>query len=778
MATVAVAGILAFMLQPAAMIATAQPQSGAVQEGNRTKLSQWSNDVWEAALADDSAQVESLLASVPLGESEAIVAMNRFIEQRAQHKVENESTRIAELAKRQADFAKTMAAGEVNTAMIHAGNIKSLMSIEDWKTWLNSVDGLALDVAARDAIDRATKDGDLLLAQEMLFRQKALHDGADTDEYKKLDSAFDELNRRVTLIVEFAPREYYRLRKLQVERIKASMIAEGKELSAADAEQSEYNELGADDWKERLRGITPKLVLMALRQAASEHVTNAGWKPLIAGGLGSVELLLDTPQLAENFPALADPAKVSALRSTIQGDLKQVEAAKKRLGPADYQLVMTNVLAVNEQLGIFPKEVLLREFGEGATSQLSKEYEDDYSEIIWPDNLRRFQQSIQGNFVGVGILLRHDEKRELLIVNPLEGSPASRAGIRPGDKIIAVDGQPTVGWTTSRAVEHITGKVGTTVALTIRRSDVAEPIDFPLKRASIKMRSVNGWWKSEFDDRGNPEWDWWIDPTVGIGYVRLTSFNDDSFDDFMDAIRQMRKERKLNGLVLDLRSNPGGLLKAAVSFVNLFVPTGSVVSVQDRDGNMVNNFVAEKHRSSLHGLPLVVLVNSNSASASEIVSGSLQAHGAAVILGDRSFGKGSVQTVMPLQDGASEAAVKVTVQYYVLPPLEGETKGRLVHRRASSEDWGVNPDMVVKLTPPQAEKSGELRAKLDRLDEAAIGQMGVDLRPLVTDLLTTGVDPQLEAAVILLQARLAGDLEKRHLAQVQEARDASKPAPQ
>ena len=164
--------------------------------------------------------------------------------------------------------------------------------------------------------------------------------------------------------------------------------------------------------------------------------------------------------------------------------------------------MITDVLAANDATVQIPKEVILREFGEGATAQLSKEYEDDYSEIIWPDNLRRFRQSIEGNFVGVGILIRHNDKRELMIVNPLEGSPASRAGIRPGDKIIAVDDQSTVGWTLNRSVDNITGPVGKPVKLTIQRNDVPDPLEFSLKRASIKMRSVNGWWKSQLDSKG------------------------------------------------------------------------------------------------------------------------------------------------------------------------------------------------------------------------------------------------------------------------------------
>ncbi len=759
--------------------AIAVPAAHAGDDGT-TPLAAWSQEVWDAAKSDDLARVNSLLESVPAGQSEAAAALRSSVERRRLHEIESETARQKELAKRTADLATAMAAGDVNRAMVQAVNIKFLLPSIEWRAWLDSATGVEVEAAATAAIAQAREQGDLLLAQEVLFRQKALHDGADTKEFKALDMQLDELNRRVLLIAEFAPRELYRMRKLARARMEALAKAEGTPIPAEDEEMPEFNELFANEWKERVAGITPRLVLLGLRQAASEHVTNAGWKPLLQGGLASVESLLDTPQLVENFPGLADPAKVQALRSVVEGRKAEIAAVTgRKLGASDFQSTMAEVLSVNESTVAIPQEVILREFGEGATTQLSKEYEDDYSQIIWPDELRRFRQSIEGNFVGVGILLRHNDKRELMIVNPLEGSPASRAGIRPGDRIVAVDGQSTVGWATNRAVSNITGPVGKVVTLTIARDGITDPIEFPLKRASIKMRSVNGWWKKQLDSRGTPSWDWWVDPVVGIGYVRLTSFNEDSLDDFMDAIRQMKRERSLNGLVLDLRGNPGGLLKAAVSFVNLFVPQGEVVSVQDREGNRTGSFAAERARSSLAGLPLVVLINNGSASASEIVSGSLQTHGAAVILGERSFGKGSVQTVQPLEDGANEAAVKVTTQYYVLPPtdLEGQTKGRLVHRRASSDDWGVNPDLVVKVTPPQAEKSAETRIAADMLDESVRDQMTVDIRPQVSDLLTMGIDPQLEMAVMILEARLSGELEKRFLAQLHSG-DASKAAPQ
>ncbi len=752
----------------------------AARDADKTPLAGWSRDVWEAAKADDLARVNSLLEAMPAGQSEAAAAVRGSVERRRLHEIESESARQTELTKRTADLAVALAAGDINTAMLHAVNIKFLLPSHEWKAWLESDRGHEVEAAAKAATAAAAVDGDLLLEQEILFRQKALYDGADKDQYKALDTQLDLLNRRVLLVAEFAPRELYRLRKLARARLEKLAKAEGKPLDEADTELAEYNELFADEWKERIAGITPRLVMLGLRQAASEHVTNAGWKPLLQGGLSSVESLLTTPQLVENFPGLADAAKVQALRSVVEGRQKEIAAVTgRKLGAADYQSTIAEVLAVNEQTVGIPNEVILREFGEGATTQLSKEYEDDYSQIIWPDELRRFRQSIEGNFVGVGILLRHNDKRELLIVNPLEGSPASRAGIRPGDKILAVDDQSTVGWATNRAVSNITGPVGKVVKLTIGREGVDEPMDFPLKRASIKMRSVNGWWKKELDARGKPSWDWWVDPSVGIGYVRLTSFNEDSLDDFMDAIRQMKRERTLNGLVLDLRGNPGGLLKSAVSFVNLFVPQGEVVSVQDREGNRTGSFSAERARAALANLPLVVLVNNGSASASEIVSGSLQTHGAAVILGERSFGKGSVQTVQPIEDGVNEGAVKVTTQYYVLPSadVEGQTKGRLVHRRATSDDWGVNPDLVVKITPPQAEKSAEMRIAADLIDEGDRNMMTVDLRPQVQDLLATGIDPQLEMAVMILEAKISGELETRYLAQL-NSKEPSKVSPQ
>jgi len=253
-----------------------------------------------------------------------------------------------------------------------------------------------------------------------------------------------------------------------------------------------------------------------------------------------------------------------------------------------------------------------------------------------------------------------------------------------------------------------------------------------------------------------PTWDWYVDPTLGIGMVRLTSFNEDSYDDFMDAIEAMRRQRPLNGLVLDLRGNPGGLLTSATDFCNLWIPKGELVSTENREGETTSSRQAESNRAALQDLPVVVLVNQSSASAAEILSGCLQAYDKAVVVGDRSFGKGSVQEVSPIRDREREAAVKVTTQHYVLPPEAGKPKGRLVHKKPGSTDWGVMPDLQVRMTPEQLEKLAEIRSLVDTLPEP--GEAAKEPRRDPDEILATGADPQLDTALTAIRARVLRDV--------------------
>jgi carboxyl-terminal processing protease len=747
------------------------------QQGAPASVGAWSDAAWKAARQGDAA-FEQTLATAPTGSTGSLKVLQDSIAQRNLHRAEQEKARQESIASRRKELVEQLDKGNLTKAMVAAANLKFLLDNDGWKAELQSDAVKRLQARGQETYLEAMKQSDLLLAQEMLFRLRALQeDGGDPAEFKRLSALLDDCGDRVQLLAEYAPRHLYDLRKKQNDRLKAMEAMEPKrDAKAADKDADaksddmedgdgevaakaaevfpEYNPALLDSWKEQLQGVSLGMLKEALRKVATEHIENGGWQPLLEGGVQSLKLLASSDECQESFPGLGDAAKRAAWLQAIDKAMARVKSATRETANGVlFREVMTELLAANEATVALPEEVVVHEFGDGAMNVLARRFEDQYSSLIWPESLRRFRQQVDGNFVGVGIMIRHDDKRDIQIINPLEGSPASRAGIKANDRIVAVDGKSTTGWALNKAVDLITGPEGEVVTLSIRRADRPEPFDVALKRESIKMRSVNGWFKKSLSERGDPTWDWYIDPALGIGYVRLTSFNEDSFEDFLAAIKQMRSQRKLNGLVLDLRGNPGGLLSSAVDFCNLWVGDGELVSTENRFGITTSSKKAEANRAELKDLPVAVLVNQSSASASEILSGCLQAHDKCVVVGERSFGKGSVQEVSPLADRGKQAAVKITTQHYVLPPEPGQTKGRLVHKKPGSSDWGVNPDMRVKMTPEQLDKSSELRMKAD----AIAADNASKPRPDPNDLIAKGIDPQLEMALLALRARVVKD---------------------
>jgi carboxyl-terminal processing protease len=728
----------------------------------------WGDALWDAARRGDRGTVDALLAKVPAGaEGPAAARLRDGVAARASH-VEETARKVGEQREvRAKELADAMSKSNAVKALVAAAYLKYLS--DDWKR-----DSARPEIAAAlDLADRAIADarsaGDWLYAEELANRARSLTEGsAMHDRHRAYDEALEtDIGRRVRLVLSYAPRGWYELRKRQYDR-----------LDEADRKEPfpPFNEKGADDWKQSIEGITPDILREALGRIAAEHLEHVGWKPLIEGGLNMVRLLAETPALKENFPRIGEQAIAADFAAAVGRQLDAVKAMKAaEVDERTFRKSMDAVLAANKATVQLPPEVVVREFGDGAIATVSNDFEDPYTEIVWPDRMRRFSQMIKGNFVGVGILIRHDEKREIVIINPLDGSPAKRMGIKPGDRIIAVNGASTADWPLDKAVDTITGPAGTEVKLSVRREGEEGPLDFPLIREKIKMYSVQGWRKTGYNARFEPQWDWFVSPDDGIAYVRLTGFNEDTFADFLKSMRELAGQRPLNGLILDLRGNPGGLLQSAVSFVNVFMRTGRIVSVEDRDGQELYAFTAERQKAPLSGLPTVVLINEGSASASEIVSGALEAHDAAVVVGERSFGKGSVQEVHEIGGRGldADANVKYTVQHYLLPPKPGAAKGRLVHKKLGSEDWGVLPDLVVRLSPDQIESINKLRAAADDLpEEAADGIGGVPVPPAggdapaapeapkepadPADLVRKGIDPQLELAVLLLQARTVG----------------------
>jgi carboxyl-terminal processing protease len=282
-------------------------------------------------------------------------------------------------------------------------------------------------------------------------------------------------------------------------------------------------------------------------------------------------------------------------------------------------------------------------------------------------------------------------------------TPAYNAGIMAGDAILKIDGKSTDGMRLTDAVALIQGEPGTKVTLTVRSED-GKTRDVPLERARIQVRSVLG-------DRRKGDgksWDFMWDHQEKIGYLRLTGFGKNTVSEMKEALEELRKQG-MRGLVLDLRSNPGGLLKSAKEVSNLFLEKGLIVSIKG-DNQDEEAYHADRHEAVLgkdSGVPMAVLINRYSASASEIVAACLQDHHRAIVVGERSYGKGSVQNVIPLTRG--QGALKLTTAYYWRP------SGKMVHREKDardSDDWGVIPDIVVSLS--REERMAYNRARNER----------------------------------------------------------------
>lgn len=323
----------------------------------------------------------------------------------------------------------------------------------------------------------------------------------------------------------------------------------------------------------------------------------------------------------------------------------------------------SNVLAIVQKN--YVQEVKTNQLVEGAINGMLSAL-DPHSAYLTPDSYRELQVDTEGSFGGLGIEITLRDGL-LTVVSPIEDTPAYRAGVKAGDQIVKIDGELTKDMTLLEAVKRMRGPQGSQVTISVRREGVDHFIDISLTREVIKIKSV----KSKQLESG-------------YGYIRLTQFQDRTTADLEDAIARFSQDvQELKGLVLDLRSNPGGLLSQAVKVADVFLDGGMIVYTKGRLDNQQQKYLA--HPGGYTELPLVVLVNNGSASASEIVAGAVQDHGRAVVLGTQTFGKGSVQTILPLENGA---ALRLTTAMYYTP------NGR------SIQVTGVKPDYIVENVLP------------------------------------------------------------------------------
>lgn len=458
-------------------------------------------------------------------------------------------------------------------------------------------------------------------------------------------------------------------------------------------------------WAERIEKVQWKDAEAALECIGLYYVEPADFKAITEHGLEQLLLLAESPtaQEAKGLEGLRNEDDRRDFIARVKERLEQVRAAATVDRAESVRHFRRVVQQINKETVRLPEELVVSELMRGALEPL-----DDFTTMIWPEDSDDFDKHTRGDFIGVGISIIKNKQDEIEVVTPLEDTPAFRHGVLPKDIITKVDGKEIKELSLNKVVDTITGPKGTMVTLTIRRGE--QEIEFPLTREKVKIQSVKGW-----DRKPDGTWNYWKDRENGIAYIRLTNFQRNTVEDLANAMSELQGQG-LKGLVLDLRGNPGGLLDSAWQVSSLFLSDGSpVVSTKGR--NRAEDQVLEAPGEGPYSnVPMVVLVDEGSASASEIVSGALRDDGRATVIGERTFGKFSVQNLIPLS--SSNAKLKITTAKYYLP------SGVSLHREPTSEKWGVEPQIPLRLSRWERVNAYQLRRDADLLGGAAGAEKG------------------------------------------------------
>ena len=696
--------------------------------------------IWDAAVQGDSGSLMSLLdanrwETLDTSLAFSIERLNKNIESREQTRAEQISEALEELSASLASFDESQSGIELSDAMRSVIELQLLYDNDD-KLFEHPQVNRTVSLAKAKAAQAEAQD-DWMIASELYYRLNTLFD--TSGDYK---DDVERLSRRLAMIRMYAPERLWEIRN-------------DRRLAEDLDPLPPYNAYG-DDFHEKLQGINSITVRTAIQRAADQHVGRQTRKhpdgvtmnDLIISGLDAVKTMATTTDLAQVFDGLKSERNREALLRVIENQKMRVVSKSTPASAYDLRRSLEAVLTAGTSEAGIMEEAILHEFGNGAMSAL-----DDYTAIIWPDELARFRRSTQGEFIGIGVQIQLDELQNIKIVTPLEGTPAQRAGFRSDDVIKKIDGRTAVGLGLDQAVELITGPANTKVDITVERmGDDGEPFEkeFTIVRQKIDLPSVKGWSKT---GPGDDEWDYFIDKEDKVGYLRLTGFTEDSTREFDRAVSQMKNDG-LNALILDLRYNPGGLLDQAVNLASRFVSRGMIVKTVDASGitETLNQAKRVSDHSSLSDFPVVVLVNEGSASASEILSGAIQAGAKkgmvdALVLGNRSFGKGSVQNVYLLP--GARAAMKVTTNYYHIDAP------RMIHKVPGATEWGIEPDVEIDMLPSQQQDALLLRREADVLPLDENGNIIEDAeRPDPNTLLSEGTDLQVETALVLLKSKV------------------------
>ncbi|MEL6795883.1 MAG: S41 family peptidase, partial [Planctomycetota bacterium] len=703
--------IAAAVLLPNTVSASApiqtQPQPAALNQSIQPQVEAWRQSVWSTASAGDLDQTLALLADVPEDADPGATADLRASVELLLTNIEKRDTARAEqIDEERAEFLEALAKArdtrddaDVSEALALALLLETL--VEDKNAFHNEAEVIELIDLAAETARQAEADEDWLAASELYARLNLL---TETSQEFKADIQRQVL-RRDQLIL-YIPETYWQMRDARMRELEQRALdrwneekANGEADADAEGEEDEPREpptvKGLPDYVERgdpytvkLADITPDLALAAINNASYRHISATTIRDMALGGLDVLEMLLDTSAMTVAFPGLANQAKLAEFNDYIDDERQRLADLNQDISIFDLRKTLNRLLYINGETVELPDQVVIHEFGAGAMNTL-----DEFTAIIWPHELRQFYKRLGSSFIGVGVQIVNDPiTGDLKVFTPLSGMPAQRAGVRAEDIITHVNGEPMIGISTEDAVDIITGPKGTDVTLTIKRDDNGEELikDITITRAEIDIPTVTGW-KRLRPENDIDAWDWFVDRNQGVGYIRLEKFAEESTREIDAALDHMR-DQGLRALILDLRFNSGGQFDRAIEITNRIVPTGTLVSTVNSRTERPETHRATPREALLRDIPVAVLINSNSASASEIVAGAVKAHARrdnadAIVIGERSYGKGTVQNVHGI--ARQTAAMKVTTQYYQLPD------GSLIHRRKGSSDWGVTPNLAV-----------------------------------------------------------------------------------
>ncbi|MCD6404922.1 MAG: S41 family peptidase [Planctomycetes bacterium] len=468
------------------------------------------------------------------------------------------------------------------------------------------------------------------------------------------------------------------------------------------------------------------------------YVEDVDNRDLFEGGVKNLGLLLENRRATKKVL----PPETMGMKAQFLNFLEETKQhvyQKSALSISDFRTRIERILMENKGTVDLPDGVVITEFIYGIADAL-----DPNTGFIPRHAYREFQDDTAGHFGGLGIEITLEDSI-LTVVTPLDGTPAAEAGLLPGDRIIAIEGESTEGMNLMEAVRRLRGPLGTSVTISVVHRSSPDPVEVKITRGNIVLESVKGY----NVDPESGQWQYVLDEADRIGYVRLTDFKEDTAGDLDRAIGVLR-DKGMQGLVLDLRFNHGGLLTSGVSVADRFLSQGTIVTVKGTH-TRARPWRAHYFRT-YESFPVVILVNEQTASAAEILAGALKDHSRAILVGTRTFGKGTVQTVYPL--GGGLAAFKLTTGKYYTP------SGVCIHREPYSDEGGLTPDREVTMTTEDEGKLVEVW-HLRGLKREARERLIARQQELSDDALDVGVtdpdtfeDPQVKEALRILRSKI------------------------